>query len=499
MNQQLEPGQSTSVSLIATKNMTEDDTKTYTNKVTIKEMTNAYQVQDNKLEDNTSQAEIIISISTGLVMYLSIGILVVIVIGIGIFLISKYGITKIGKISLFIAIFSILLINQGNVYGRYNEYLIMHYETTFKWAGHPGPSDSHDFYGGPANKGGYCQSDGSGAHGTETACATSTGYANYVANHGIDAPRAGIIPEFDRYLDDEQQGPSVRITSSNNRTPVTFKAMGDYNLYGPFTVSYRYSGDCDRKYPFFDVKDGAGRTITGYATCNASGTPITVNTSYSSSATFYIRIPTYKCVNGVSRVIFGAYADGTYRKEETLYAPVQYKPSPDDGCQPVSSKAKIYVGTAVTEEEETASDIISWTNINGGIEITKQDSKTGKKLSGVTINIAGIGSRTTDSNGRIYLENITSKTYSITETATPHYGYYAEAKATGIVKGAVANVVMNNIKHVGNLRIVKRDNDNANVTLPNVTFKIKNAKGQYIIAVNTGRCCTKTSNTEVLP
>lgn len=338
--------------------------------------------------------------------------------------------------------------------------------------------------GGPGSYGGVCVDSGAGAHGSEDACKTSDRWANYEAHHGDGS--TGIVTPLDKRKVSETENPYVRITSSNSNSAIAIKQLGANNIYGPFTVNYSYSGNCQIKTVGFDVKDGYGRTITGYATCDANGKPITVS-AYSPGATFYISIPAYKCTNGVSRVIFNVRATGTYRKIENLYGFIIYRPIPDDGCQRVQSNARVYVGKATTEETRSSYDEISWTNINGGLKITKQDSKTAKKLPGVTLSISGIGSRTTNSNGEIYIENITSKTYTITETATPYYGYRPEEKATATVNGTIVPVTMNNIKHVGDLRITKRDNDNSNVVLPNVTFKIRNSSGQYIIAVDTGR------------
>ena len=75
------------------------------------------------------------------------------------------------------------------------------------------------------------------------------------------------------------------------------------------------------------------------------------------------------------------------------------------------------------------------------------------------------------------------------EMANPHYGYTNNPVATANIAvgtGAIINYSMPNIKHTGNLQIAKKDPDNNSIKLQGVTFKIKNASGQYIIAVNEG-------------
>ena len=260
---------------------------------------------------------------------------------------------------------------------------------------------------------------------------------------------------------------------------------GSYCILGPMQFSSSHGGP-------YTVKVN-GRT-SGFTICNSSGSSISL--SGTGSRTFYIKMSTSSCKSGISSISVTAKKSGIQITQ--IRTSGQWRYDPPESAQPIKT-INTWTVTDEKREPKTKEKTITWTNINGYLEVIKQDSKTGKKLSGVTLSIAGLGTKTTDSNGRIYFNDIASKSYTITEIATPHYGYYAEAKATARVKGSVVVVTMNNIKHVGNLRIVKRDNDNANVTLPNVTFKIKNAKGQYIIAVNTGRCCTKTSNTEVLP
>lgn len=80
--------------------MTENNTGTIINKA--------------KIQDQESQAQVIISIHTGMVMYLSIGIVFIVMIVMAIILVKKQGRLKIGKISLFGAIIIVTICSGMN-------------------------------------------------------------------------------------------------------------------------------------------------------------------------------------------------------------------------------------------------------------------------------------------------------------------------------------------------------------------------------------------------
>ena len=75
--QKLEPGQSTEISLTLIKSMTVNSTGTFTNSAEISEISNSLNIKDedsipgNKVEseDDYSKAELIISVSTGTVVW----------------------------------------------------------------------------------------------------------------------------------------------------------------------------------------------------------------------------------------------------------------------------------------------------------------------------------------------------------------------------------------------------------------------------------------------
>ncbi len=132
-NRTIQAGESIELTLVANKTMTSDTTGTFKNKVEISEATNQLGVNDtdstpgnNKdSEDDFSSADIIISVSTGIIVYISIaiGILVVLtIIGVVVYFGRKHGWLKINKGSLFIVMILILMTSMfyRNISKSYN-------------------------------------------------------------------------------------------------------------------------------------------------------------------------------------------------------------------------------------------------------------------------------------------------------------------------------------------------------------------------------------------
>ena len=71
-NNQIEPGKSVEIKLIATRTMTENSTGTLTNKVTIEGIQNNLDLKETNTQNNKAQSELILSISTGAIIYISI-------------------------------------------------------------------------------------------------------------------------------------------------------------------------------------------------------------------------------------------------------------------------------------------------------------------------------------------------------------------------------------------------------------------------------------------
>ena len=116
----IKPGESVSLSLILNKNMTQDSTGKFINSAEIGSMSNSFGMTDvdstpnnnAKNEDDYSEATIIISISTGEILYIGIVILALIILIVTLIVLNKKGIlknksiSKITKLTIFVIIFS---------------------------------------------------------------------------------------------------------------------------------------------------------------------------------------------------------------------------------------------------------------------------------------------------------------------------------------------------------------------------------------------------------
>ena len=96
-NQTIEPGQSQTLTVIATKTMTESSTGTFTNKAEITDIKNTDGEEDTNSSNNTSQADLILSVSTGVITYLSITIAILFILGILAFILTYTGKFKLDK------------------------------------------------------------------------------------------------------------------------------------------------------------------------------------------------------------------------------------------------------------------------------------------------------------------------------------------------------------------------------------------------------------------
>src|SRR5699024_5287473 len=144
---EINSGESKQVSVTLTKTITANDTGTYTNNAAIKQISNQKGTEDSNSQNNSSQAQVIISISTGLIIYISITVVIIGLITLAIFLVLKFKVKliKIGKFGLFSLIFVGIMIFQSTSSLAID---MNYYYTNFKWI------YTHTFSGGPLGQGG---------------------------------------------------------------------------------------------------------------------------------------------------------------------------------------------------------------------------------------------------------------------------------------------------------------------------------------------------------
>ena len=490
-NQKIEPGQSVTLTLTATKTMTADNTGIFINKAEIQEAGTASGGKDIdstpgnhvETEDDFSKAEIIISIGTGIGVYISIGTILAIFIAIGVIVGIKKGKIKIGKISkiaMFMILFIIMLYIQipSSMSLSVTDYLPKY--------------TSWDFDGDTYNNGGGSYFDNIGDGLPRGSC----------IDHGINNQDLTRPYPKDYTLDEEKSWVKITsesepvktgsITLTKGNSNITMKQLDTNNyLLGPFVIKCNNSNGYT-----IQVKDSKGNNISGTTTCDSSGKTITVK----GNATFYIKIAASKCANGISKVTLSNSAEVSATSSVSIQAYGVYNPNRGSKYQRVG----VYVYDDDTKTTTTTdTKTVEWKDINGALDIVKQDKDDANiKLEGVQIRVqnATVGydkTFTTDANGKIHIDNLQVGTYTITEVSNNHYGYSKIEKGqTTIYSGKITAFTLPNEKQTGNLKIYKKDADNNTYALPGVSFKIKNSSGQYIIGVDTnGKALSKVTGT----
>ncbi len=494
--QKLQPGESLELKLIATKRMNAENTGSFINGAEIGEISNELNISDIdskpgnrvKSEDDYSEASIIISVSTGAIVYISIGFITIGMIGIGIFLAHKNGKSKLGKLSVFAGLFvtivaTIQLTSIGEYFessypkdhiqgGSYNSTQEVGDFATFNWVpDSPIKNEFGSIYfsGGPSGDGGYCVNPGKKA------------YSGSYRKGGSSVTRTVKNAHED----------DISFTITAEGVPITFNATESTYTYGPMTLVS--SANCDS----CTIDYGVGTM------------PLTVKKG---SNTFSITIPASQGpITKVTATVTkkGMRTETTFKYGNTTWHPTApnytyqereyYWTTNDKGeevrksrmvtkngtYQSVTTKNNL-VGKSINVYQISNTQTCTWTPSNTSILVLKEDYDNPKKvMQNVSFN-GPKGGGTTGSDGKFFIQDLPSSVnYTLTETVNPNYGYIPESSGTVYGKpGELSRITIKNIKHTGNLKIIKKDLDNSSLKLKDIGYKIRNSKGQYLIAVD---------------
>lgn len=492
-NRKMEAGESVTLTLIATKKMTSSSTGTFTNAAEIGDISNSLNIKDRdstpgnkvKTEDDYSEAEVILSVSTGLAMYLSIGTIVVGMIGIAIFLAKKHGILKLGKISLFAIIVTAMLItsNKSIAAGApgsdvFHLDLGVPYYNAF---GHAG-------FTGTLTGSAWCNTPGA-AYGSGESRTLSA----YVATKVTYTVKKAADVEFTLERRQNQNGNyNVRIDKLND----------NYYLYGPMNFYCDYEGQY-----VYSVKDGSGNEVEGYVVCDENGNNLDISNK-KGELSFYIKVPSDKCQEGISKIEVGTTKRDTEIITETIWGKGNYT---HPWAQDTLPDRWFIISQRDITKEKSKEKKITWTSINCMLDIEKVDKDDpNQKIPNVKIKVEKEDSNwektvITDENGKAEtIKNIRPGTYRITEVENQNYGYRPEATGTATINpGVPLKYTLENKKHTGNLTILKKD-EASGQNLEGFGFKLKtidgdlegNNKGKYIIAMDANNNAVRTAKGE---
>lgn len=481
-NRRIEAGESVELTLVLTKSMTSNSTGTFTNIAEIGEMTNSLGARDtdsipgNKVEneDDYSKADLIISVSTGIVIYISLGIVLVLFISIILYLAYRYGTLKFRKVFLFGTVFVITIIT-----------------TTTATLATTRREFHFDKFG---NVTGYTRINSKG----ET---VYTGF--YAYNPGstgsikaecqeVDKPVLNTLEHYEWYVTDPSFNEYTYYHDEIISGSSTFKMSKVTNtegiginetqngklLLGPFMFNLTDSVTGKNKKPHFEylITMNNGDKISGETAYDINGNRI----EFKASTSLYFEIPNEQKEYGVKSLQITGNHEGVIEKEITYGGYLIYR------ADSVNYKdVQIIKTTDIIEEFEdievpiNPNDHLEWTEFNGGLEIIKTDKETGKGLEEVTFNITGPSypnghTIETGADGKTkVMNNLLVGEYTITEISNPNYGYTIMVQEPIKVKSAQTVIYYaNNEKQTGNLHIEKKDKYTEK-PLEGISFKIK--------------------------
>ena len=488
-------GETKEVTLTLTKTMNEENTGTFKNAAEIGKVgdselgikdTDSTPGNRNVNEDDYSEAELIIGVSTGLAMYITIGVIIILIIATIIAICIKFKIkpNKAIKMGLFLITFAIVGISStGEVYAGIPQY------ASFRWYA------AHSFVGGPAGSA-TCNAYWLRAAGTGCwhygGSETNTIFVSYQYRgnrHSYTVEIAGsrtIVSE------------PINLQKLNERIEVR-KIGSDYVL-GPFEVSSNSSNDCS-----VAVYDKSGGRIDGWAACDADGNPwdrVPGNT------TFYLRLTEAQFDRGVSRVTLEQSKEYVYTYRVKKYASVYYylyDQYVNAGCEvykyadhgPVvyaPGHQSVYTSDFETGEEtethrENTSDEIYWDQFNSTLDLIKVDKDDHEIVIDIEGNIVkddgSFNENFTTVDGLYHWDNLIPGDYTITETGNDNYGYEDNVGlqvTVPVPSGEPVRYEFENTKYTGNLKIVKKDKDSGS-PMADVGYKLQAEEG-YVIGID---------------
>ena len=501
-NQKIDPGKSMELVLVATKTMTSNSTGTFTNIAEIGQINNSVDIKDtdstpgNKAEseDDYSKADLIISVSTGAVIYISIILGIALVIAIIVYLNVRFGIKKVTKISIFIMITVLtIFVNTGDTFAD---------DVYEPWGSLPESAEWDENGTHYVGGNGYAKFKASG-YDIEGYCAMETFESATGDGKTRHLDGNGRYDTITYKIDDAKSDEDISFQKVNKDEDVYVVKDGDKLKIGPFQIkgnaanyTYKITGQ-NKTYNSPEVTD---------MTTKNGVTTFYLKINYTEDSIKNVTVTGYKKVTTTSTKYYkAAYAyyipDSSVGTGTTTWTCEMGHKHTD---WPITSYYKNYPYQDVmtcdrymwTEGGETKSETkhidLNWIIKYGDLEITKKDADDSNvKLKDVEIRVqcdAVNYDKTfkTDAKGKISLKQLKQGTYKITELSNPNYGYSFMESGITVVKGGMDNKYwLNNDKQTGNLRIEKQDADSGKY-LKGVSFKIKRKDENKYVQVKVG-------------
>lgn len=489
----IKPGETKSVTLYLTKTLSDNSIGVITNKAKIEKSSNFENLKDEKVEDNSSEAQLIISIKTGALAYTGIILLIIIMV-----ILIKIGLTKgiikrikLNKIPMIILVFimtNTIAFNLIDVKGAYHPDIecwdsrldnsrgcepLSYYKDarkgdliyTYNYVTHGKEAEDGDLYCTDGLMMGYLNDDGQSLNDHGGIWTYRFSYEESV---------------IDRYPTEYEESNVAYINTNDITDNSSIKIINEEDgcLIGPFSAEF--NGDVYKV-------EAIGKTSSGEVVTNEVKTYDDEynETSVESNKDFYIKILKTSDITKVSEIKLYNKTEKTV-VEKTSYKIREYweRIDPDNDEEPqVLAKTHIHEDSDEYPEDSYNDASIKFDNsfpLYGSIKITKKDSDTASALAGAKFRVTGPNDYdetfTTDQNGEITISNLPIGKYTVTETGAPT-GYNLNLQS-GITQeltvdpGKETSQEFTN-RQYGNLEIEKRDSStNDAITVAGFQFNI---------------------------
>ena len=537
LGSKLKPGETKSVTLYLTKTLSKNSMGTFTNSAEILKSSNLLNLKDvdsiegnkEKSEDDYSEAQIILSVKTGAVLYIfiTLGVMLLLV---GIIILIKNKKMKINKLKgitfSFVFIFITTVVLSGNEVFAQQCWFKKHKEgDSGYWSSFTSSEvtfDTYNYYhhdnaSNSTLKGQiklYCSEGGKmgrsdtykyckvyNEKGEEVDCTTKHDSWNYEKDVNGDV--------YDPRVADGAASVTGSEASCTVTNPGNTKVIlgSDYVLVGPFKVSYvgnliAYDANTKNGCAVWgDTTSGTNTRITTATFANDKGTNITP----SSGSSFYVKIPNSENIKKLTVVQLGTSSSVTTSQKYTVIKHEKWVNTEKHvGAQVLKNNIEYHYGDAGAPSSCFSSSTAYYNqndyitpniSIRGSITITKNDTDTGDKLNGAQFKITGPNSYdqtfTIKDGGTIIIKDLFLGSYTVTEVGTPtDYKLNLQdnkSQTVSVTGGGNAIAAFKN-KQYGDLTVTKKDKDTENTSiggekLKGIKFKLfvnKNGKKYYL-------------------
>ncbi len=515
LGSKLKPGESRSAILYLSKTLSKDNMGTFTNSAEILKSSNLLNLKDvdstegnkDKSEDDYSEAQIVISVKTGAVLYVGI------IIGVALCIISLIVLVKTKKIkfgklkSMAISFLLIIVLTSTISNGAETVKCWMSritwkgysYKGTYTIASDKATMYTYNYYHHKRNGNNDANTNRRGKW--EIYCSDGGDMVELKSGNTVTANAWTYTHSTsDDWTENETYNGSVYISKGEVASITSFETMGSniytngsYYLVGPYKATF--NGSLVSSGCYVNGKDASGNEskISGATFANSFYTDITP----SSGTQFYVKIPVSSNIVQVTSIriqnvtVVEKSQASSYLKHEKWKTSHSNSQILQNNIDESGSKV---IGSANSNDTKTI-----WPNISltGSLKIIKKDKDTAANLSGAKFQITGPNNYnktfTTDANGTITVNSLVVGTYTVKETGAPS-GYNVNLQDTGdkqqtiqIVGGKTTEKTFYN-RQYGNLTVTKHDQDTGStqlngIPLKDIQFKlyvIKNGQKEYL-------------------